>query len=54
VPKANVITKSMKPTPILLQGDYEGTYLEIDRLDALTDPETVSLPRDLTFLKQKR
>jgi CRISPR-associated protein Csc1 len=54
VPKANVVTKSMKPTPILLQGDYEGAYLEIDRSDASTDPDTVLFPRELTFLKQKR
>jgi hypothetical protein len=44
----------MKPTPILLQGDYEGTHLEIDRSDAATEPDSVSFPRELTFLKQKR
>lgn len=54
VPTANVITKSMKPTPILLQGDYEGAHLEIDRWDAATEPDSVSFPRELTFLKQKR
>ncbi len=54
VPTANVITKSMKPTPILLQGDYEGEYIKIDRSEATTEPDTVSFPRELIFLKQKR
>lgn len=54
VPTANVITKSMKPTPILLQGDYQGTHLKIDRSKATTEPNTVSFPRELVFLKQKR
>jgi CRISPR-associated protein Csc1 len=54
VPTGNVITKSMKPTPILLQGDYDGEHLEIDREGAPTEPDTVSFPQDLTFLKRKR
>lgn len=54
VPTANVVTKSMKPTPILLQGDYEGDYLKINRSEAATEPETVSFPRELIFLKQRR
>lgn len=53
-PVGNVVSKSMKPTPILLQADYEGEYLRIDRGSADTDPETVELPTDLTFLATKR
>ena len=54
VPKANVVTKSMKPTSIILQGDYAGSHLEIDRSEAPGDPDAVSFPQELTFLKQKR
>lgn len=53
-PIGNVVTKSMQPTPIILQADYEGDYLRIDRRDAETDPEAVELPADLTFLATKR
>ena len=53
-PLGNVITKSMKPTPLILQGDYEGEYLQIDREDAESEPDEVELPRGLTFLKTKR
>ena len=44
----------MKPNTIARQGDDAGEYLETDRSDAASAPETVSFPRDLTFLKQKR
>ena len=53
-PIGNVATKSMQPTPIILQADYEGNYLRIDRSDAETDPEVVELPEGLTFLATKR
>ena len=53
-PTANVITKSMQPTPLILQADYEGEYLQIDRDEAGTDPETVQLPTGLMFLTTKR
>lgn len=53
-PTGNVVTKSMKPTPVVLQGDYEDDYLRIDRRDAGTEPETVELPAGLTFLATKR
>lgn len=53
-PLSNVITKSMKPTPLVLQGDYKGEYLQIDRSETDTDPNSVSLPRDLIFLNKKR
>jgi len=53
-PVGNVVTKSMQPTPVILQADYEGDYLRIGRRDADTDPETVELPSGLTFLATKR
>lgn len=49
-PHGNVITKSMKPTPLILQGDYEGEYITIDRGDA----DRIRLPAGLTFLAEKR
>lgn len=53
-PLGNVVSKSMQPTPIILQANYEGEYLRIDRSNAKTDPETVKLPAGLTFLATKR
>jgi CRISPR-associated protein Csc1 len=53
-PVGNVVTKSMQPTPIVLQGDYEGEFLRIDRHDAATQPETIELPTNLVFLERKR
>ena len=53
-PVGNVVSKSMQPTPIVLQADYEDEYLRIDRGDVETDPESVELPADLTFLATKR
>lgn len=53
-PLRNVITKSMKPTPLILQGGYEGEYLQIDREDVEGEPDEVELPRGLTFLKTMR
>ena len=49
-PEGNVITKSMKPTPLILQGDYRGEYLSIDR----GEDERVRIPAGLTFLATKR
>lgn len=49
-PNGNVITKSMKPTPIILQGDYRGEYLSIDRGES----DRVRIPAGLTFLATKR
>jgi CRISPR-associated protein Csc1 len=53
-PVGNVVSKSMQPTPMILQADYEGDFLRIDRSDADTDPEVVELPSGLTFLATKR
>ncbi|AUX08202.1 CRISPR-associated protein Csc1/Cas5 [Halalkaliarchaeum desulfuricum] len=49
-PEGNVVTKSMKPTPLVLQGDYTGKYVSIDR----EDDDRVRFPADLTFLATKR
>lgn len=49
-PEGNVITKSMKPTPLILEGDYRGEYLSIDRGDA----DRIRIPAGLTFLATKR
>lgn len=54
MPSGNLVTKSMKPTPLVLQGDYEGEYLNIDRKDTSTEPDRIRLPTDLRFLKTKR
>lgn len=54
VPTGNVVTKSMQPTPLVLQADYEGEYLRVDRQSADDDPEAVELPTDLAFLATKR
>lgn len=53
-PIGNVVSKSMQPTPLIIQGDYKGKYLQIDRSDAKTEPKAVSLPSGLTFLATKR
>lgn len=53
-PIGNVVSKSMQPTPLIVQADYEGDYLRIDRSGADTDPETVELPAGLMFLATKR
>lgn len=53
-PKANVITKSMQPTPIILQADYEGEYLQIDCEGTGDDRDVVEIPTDLMFLSRKR
>lgn len=49
-PEGNVVTKSMKPTPLVLQGDYTGEYVSIDR----GERQRVRLPAGLTFLATKR
>lgn len=54
IPLGNVVSKSMQPTPIILQADYDGEYLRIDRTDAETDPDVVELPYNLRFLETKR
>lgn len=52
VPLGNVVTKSMKPTPLVMQADYEGEYVALDR-ESGSDSDR-GLPADLTFLNRKR
>jgi hypothetical protein len=40
----------MRPTPLILQADYDGEHLIIPQEDG--DP--IKLPADLQFLKEKR
>ncbi|MEZ3114990.1 type I-D CRISPR-associated protein Cas5/Csc1 [Halobaculum sp. MBLA0147] len=54
VPVANVATKSMQPTPLVVAGKYEGEHLVIDRPEEAPGPETVALPRGLVFLGERR
>ena len=49
-PEGNVITKAMKPTPLVMQGDYTGEYISVSQGDR--DP--VRFPAGLTFLATKR
>lgn len=53
-PNGNLVTKSIKPTPLVLQGDYEGEYLSIDREDCSTEPDRIRFPVGLRFLETKR
>jgi CRISPR-associated protein Csc1 len=52
VPVGSVISENMRPTPLILQADYEGEYLEI-RTESKQESARV-LPADLQFLKTKR
>ncbi|MFB6283637.1 MAG: type I-D CRISPR-associated protein Cas5/Csc1 [Halobacteria archaeon] len=49
-PLSNVISKKMRPTPIILQAKYEDSYLAIPR----ENQPSAKLPTDLTFLGKKR
>ena len=50
-PLGSVISKNMRPTPLLLQADYVDDYLEISRPD---NEPPARLPVDVTFLATKR
>lgn len=47
-PKGNLITRKIRPAPLILQAKYEGSYYELGSEGKKT------LPGDLEFLKQKR
>jgi CRISPR-associated protein Csc1 len=49
-PIGNLVTKRMRPTPLVAQADFEGEHLVI----AVDNEESVELPADVKFLKQKR
>lgn len=64
-PVGNLITKRMRPTPLIVQADYEGDHLAIRVDDGADkrrpkeddnedDPEYVKLPEDVQFLSRKR
>jgi len=49
-PLGSVISKNMRPTPLLLQAEYEDEHLEIPR----DEEKPAKLPVALTFLAKKR
>lgn len=49
-PKSNVVSKKMRPTPIILQAKYEDDHISIPR----EDRPNAKLPTHLTFLRKKR
>lgn len=49
-PSGDVIVKNMKPTPLIYQGTLDGDFITAEP----TEDETVHLPAEPTFLKQKR
>ncbi|WP_158058421.1 type I-D CRISPR-associated protein Cas5/Csc1 [Halorussus halophilus] len=51
-PVGNLVTKRMRPTPLVAQADFEGEYLSFDFAD--DDGVSTGLPADVSFLKQKR
>lgn len=51
IPKGDLISIRMKPTPLIVQGRYEGKYLRIPQRDEKGD---AVLPYKLEFLKGKR
>ena len=59
-PIGSLITKRMRPTPLIVQATYDGSYVELSpqRTDAEDehdhDDEVVSLPADAQFLRRKR
>jgi len=62
-PTGNLITKRMRPTPLLVQGKYSGEHIAIrvddpndedTEQDETDEPEYVCFPGDVTFLRTKR
>jgi CRISPR-associated protein Csc1 len=61
-PMGNLITKRMRPTPLLIQGEYSGEHIAIrvddegdnTESDGADRPVCVCLPSDVTFLRTKR
>jgi len=52
-PVGNLVTKRMRPTPLVMQASYEGAYVEVESPN-LDDNDSVRLPADATFLETKR
>lgn len=57
-PVGNLITKQMRPTPLIGQGTYEGSYIELSEptseQDTGSNGDSVKLPADVQFLRRKR
>lgn len=51
-PMGNLVTKRMRPTPLVMQASYEGAYVELETSDP--DNDDIRLPADVTFLGTKR
>ena len=49
-PKGDLLTRKIRPAPLILQARYEGPYYEL----RYSNSERATLPGDLEFLKQKR
>lgn len=49
-PHGNLLTKRMRPTPLVVQSDFDGEYLTVET----GRDESINLPADVAFLKQKR
>lgn len=50
IPLGNLLTKRMRPTPLVVQADFEGEYLTVET----GRDDSIELPADVAFLKQKR
>lgn len=53
MPVGNLVTKRMRPTPLVAQGSYEGEHITLNDPNS-EDEGTVCLPADVMFLKTKR
>lgn len=51
-PIGNLVTKRMRPTPLVMQASYEGAHVELTALES--DDVGIKLPADATFLETKR
>lgn len=56
MPVGNLVTKRMRPTPLVAQGSYDGEHVELSEPDSNSESGRLSicLPADVTFLKTKR
>lgn len=52
-PVGNLVTKRMRPTPLVMQASYEGPYVELES-STRGNNDSVRLPADATFLETKR
>ncbi len=60
MPTGNLITKRMRPTPLIVQATYEGEHVVLRRTDGANEhneedrEDAIRLPSDVEFLKMKR